>query len=230
MKVGVSPDAPKIRTARRFVSRAAAGLGFPLFVNGKLFDEPVTISHVPGMGNVDPSMGALGSYVAYAPQLPPLGAPADELPGASSASLPPAQPSTTSIILGLVGTAAGAAGIYHGYKRNDSIGWALWWGIMGAAFPIITIPIALAQGFGERKGMTANRSRRSAAKKGARTREAGSTKLWDVVSTRTNSSVGTMVEPGWKSWEQVEDEAREQYGSDVYVASKRKQNRKRRRR
>jgi hypothetical protein len=42
-----------------------------------------------------------------------------------------------------------AASAYHGYRRNESIGWAIWWGLMGGAFPVITPAIALAQGFGK---------------------------------------------------------------------------------
>jgi len=38
---------------------------------------------------------------------------------------------------------------YHGYKRNNSIGWAIGWGILGGMFPIITPVIAVAQGFAE---------------------------------------------------------------------------------
>lgn len=44
-----------------------------------------------------------------------------------------------------------AASVYHGYKRNRSVGWALVWGAAGAFFPIVTPAIALAQGFGKRK-------------------------------------------------------------------------------
>ena len=50
----------------------------------------------------------------------------------------------------IAATASMAAGAYHGYKRNGSVGWALWWGLMGGMFPIITPVIAVAQGFGER--------------------------------------------------------------------------------
>lgn len=46
----------------------------------------------------------------------------------------------------LAGTAAGA---FHGYRRNDSVGWGVWWALMGGLFPIVTVPIAVAQGFGE---------------------------------------------------------------------------------
>jgi hypothetical protein len=43
-----------------------------------------------------------------------------------------------------------AAG-YHGYKRNNSVGWALLWSILGGAAPPITGVIAVAQGFGKKK-------------------------------------------------------------------------------
>lgn len=50
-------------------------------------------------------------------------------------------------MLGLLGTAMGA---YHGYKRHhDSIGWGIGWAFVGGLFPIITLPVSLAQGFGK---------------------------------------------------------------------------------
>ena len=52
----------------------------------------------------------------------------------------------TYALLGTVGMALGA---YHGYRRNQSVGWAVAWGALGAAFPFITVPVALAQGFGK---------------------------------------------------------------------------------
>lgn len=45
----------------------------------------------------------------------------------------------------------GTAAIYHGYKRNESIGWALVWGILGTTFWPIAAPIMAAQGFGQPK-------------------------------------------------------------------------------
>lgn len=60
-------------------------------------------------------------------------------------------PSTGAIVYGALSTASMAASAYHGYKRNQSIGWALWWGFAGAVFPVVTPVIAVAQGFGERK-------------------------------------------------------------------------------
>lgn len=52
-------------------------------------------------------------------------------------------------IIGLVGIASSGLSAYHGYKRNNSIGWAVGWGFLGGLFPIITPAIAFAQGFGE---------------------------------------------------------------------------------
>jgi hypothetical protein len=43
------------------------------------------------------------------------------------------------------------ASAYHGYKRNQSVGWAVIWGVLGGLFPIITPAIALGQGFGVRR-------------------------------------------------------------------------------
>lgn len=54
-------------------------------------------------------------------------------------------------IWGILSTVSMAASAYHGYKRNDSIGWALGWGFLGAMFPVITPTIAIAQGFGKPK-------------------------------------------------------------------------------
>lgn len=47
--------------------------------------------------------------------------------------------------------AGGAIGAYHGYKRNDSIGWAIAWSLLGGLFPIVVIPVAFAQGIGSPK-------------------------------------------------------------------------------
>lgn len=51
----------------------------------------------------------------------------------------------------LLSTAGVAVGAYHGYKRNNSIGWAIGWALLGGAFPFIAIPVAFAQGVGKRK-------------------------------------------------------------------------------
>jgi hypothetical protein len=48
-------------------------------------------------------------------------------------------------IWGVIGTVSMAASAYHGYARNGSIGWGLWWGLMGSLFPVITPTFAVAQ-------------------------------------------------------------------------------------
>ncbi len=54
-------------------------------------------------------------------------------------------------LYGLASIAGAGLGAYHGYKRNNSVGWAIGWAVLGGLFPIITIPVSMAQGFGERK-------------------------------------------------------------------------------
>lgn len=52
----------------------------------------------------------------------------------------------------LVSAAGAGLSSYHGYKRNaasNPIAWALWWGLWGSVLPIITLPIAIAQGYAE---------------------------------------------------------------------------------
>ena len=56
------------------------------------------------------------------------------------------RPSPVWMALAAVSSAASA---YHGYKRNKSVGWALWWGFAGGLAPVITPVIAIAQGFGK---------------------------------------------------------------------------------
>jgi hypothetical protein len=48
-------------------------------------------------------------------------------------------------------TAAALALTYHGYKRTGSIVWALVYGTLGKVLPLAAVPIALAQGFGQKK-------------------------------------------------------------------------------
>lgn len=56
-----------------------------------------------------------------------------------------------SKITGVLSIASAAVSAYHGYKRNDSIPWAVWWFFMGSIFPVFTPVIALAQGYGKPK-------------------------------------------------------------------------------
>lgn len=51
----------------------------------------------------------------------------------------------------LLAMASAGVSAYHGYKRNDSIGWAIGWGFLGGLFPVIVPAIAFGQGLGKRK-------------------------------------------------------------------------------
>lgn len=53
--------------------------------------------------------------------------------------------------LGIATLASAAAGAYHGYKRNDSVGWGVGWFFLAGWFWPIAVPVMFAQGFGERK-------------------------------------------------------------------------------
>jgi hypothetical protein len=65
---------------------------------------------------------------------------------------PAPTPSLRDIVNGpTVSTGAAIALTYHGYKRTGSIVWALVYGIAGKMFPIEAVPIALAQGYGQKK-------------------------------------------------------------------------------
>ncbi len=50
-------------------------------------------------------------------------------------------------------TAGGLACTYHGYKRTGSLAWALLYGLCGHFAPYVTTTVAVAQGFGEKRGM-----------------------------------------------------------------------------
>jgi hypothetical protein len=50
-----------------------------------------------------------------------------------------------------VKTASAIALTFHGYRRTGSIVWALLYGLAGRTVPVAAVPIALAQGFGQRK-------------------------------------------------------------------------------
>ena len=57
--------------------------------------------------------------------------------------------SKKATILGVLALLSASASAYHGYKRNQSVPWALWWFFMGSLFPVVTPVIGLAQGFGK---------------------------------------------------------------------------------
>lgn len=54
-------------------------------------------------------------------------------------------------VAGVATVASAALSSIHGYRRNKSIGWALWWFTMGTVFPVVTPAIAVAQGYARPK-------------------------------------------------------------------------------
>lgn len=64
------------------------------------------------------------------------------LNGTLSGGMAPNLASTNALSL----LSAAASG-YHGYKRNQSIGWGFVWFTLGGMFPIFTPVIAVAQGY-----------------------------------------------------------------------------------
>lgn len=62
----------------------------------------------------------------------------------------PKRSAAGSVIWGVLAAASMGASAYHGVKRNHgSIGYGIWWGLMGSLFPVITPAVAVAQGFGK---------------------------------------------------------------------------------
>lgn len=73
--------------------------------------------------------------------------PAAAAPASEASSWPSGLVATVYGLLSLAGTAAGA---YHGARRNHGSVWsAVVWGFLGGAAPLITVPVAAAQGFGQ---------------------------------------------------------------------------------
>lgn len=58
---------------------------------------------------------------------------------------------------------------YHGYKRNNSWGWAVVWGLFGSWVWPITVPVAFAQGYAKPKKVRRNRRRRTSRRRRRRT-------------------------------------------------------------
>jgi hypothetical protein len=53
---------------------------------------------------------------------------------------------TKNTIWGLLALASAGASGYHGIKRNHgSIGWGVWWFLMGGLFPVFTPIVAIAR-------------------------------------------------------------------------------------
>lgn len=98
-------------------------------------DAPITIAKI-----VDPH----GLVIPAAPKKVTIrdGVDADGKPTTLVAFAP--DPLATTL------AAAGAGlGAFHGYRRTKSIGWTVGWTALGAVFPVVTLAVALAQGFGK---------------------------------------------------------------------------------
>ncbi len=59
--------------------------------------------------------------------------------------------SVGKVVYGAVAVASTAVCVYHGTKRNDSVGWGLGWGLFGFLLGPIAVVAAFAQGLGEKK-------------------------------------------------------------------------------
>ncbi len=112
---------------------------------------------IPNYGRVAPASGPSLPTVAHSLGMSPavtrvFGAAGDPQTDGTLPSTPrlPAMSPEAMAFWEVASTASAAAGAYHGWKRNESVGWAVWWGAMGALFPVITPAIAVAQGFSEK--------------------------------------------------------------------------------
>lgn len=54
-------------------------------------------------------------------------------------------------VWGVLSVASGVMSGFHGYRRNQSVGWGVAWFVLGTILPVITPTIAVAQGYGKRK-------------------------------------------------------------------------------
>jgi len=76
----------------------------------------------------------------------------DQLTGGAITRVPQEGPSLWPLAIpGIIVAASAGVSAYHGYKRNNSTGWAVWWGFMGLMFPVLTPVVAIAQGYGKRE-------------------------------------------------------------------------------
>lgn len=71
---------------------------------------------------------------------------------APSGAVVPFEVSSVSPLWAAASTVSAGLGAYHGYRRNNSVGWALAWAVAGAVAPVVVPAIAVAQGFGKKEG------------------------------------------------------------------------------
>jgi len=80
----------------------------------------------------------------------------------SSSALALSTPAGIAIRVASIGAMGALA--YHGYRRTNSWGWALAWGIGGGLIWPVALAVALAQGFGKSASVSRNRGRRRRAR------------------------------------------------------------------
>ena len=97
-----------------------------------------------GLGSILAISGLGADATAPVPVAPPVPMQAATMPMAPFPVIPEQPPWRKAL-----GMVAGAACAYHGFKRNESAGWAVAWAAFGSGAPFLALPIALAQGFGK---------------------------------------------------------------------------------
>jgi len=83
-------------------------------------------------------------------RLDSLGQAADNITTPDAGSrIAPAMSVQSMQIWQILSVASSGLSAFHGYRRNNSIGWAIGWAILGGMFPVVVPAIAFAQGFGK---------------------------------------------------------------------------------
>lgn len=87
--------------------------------------------------------------VQGAPPAPPAPAPAP-MAAPPPSDAPSGPSSIIAVVYAMLSIGGTAAGAYHGARRNHGSVWsAVVWGFLGGLAPLITVPVAAAQGFGQ---------------------------------------------------------------------------------
>lgn len=125
--------------------------------NGRVAPINAQIPQGPGSVVIDPGPGRTAKLSGISAQIPQGSGSYTYNAGSpyrlgDDAAPAPASSLSDIINSGNVSTAAAVAMTYHGYKRTGSLIWALIYGAAGKWFPLEAVPVAVAQGFGAKKG------------------------------------------------------------------------------
>lgn len=148
MGLGAIPDDQARAIAETFAaeSRSLAWSGFSPQPLAEKFARVLQPYDVESRNKI---LSAFLKLDGYAPLVTHVNAALATSSGASRIDWQSPRVRTGATIWSAVSLASSVASVYHGYKRNQSVGWAIVWGIMGALFPIITPVVAVAQGYGK---------------------------------------------------------------------------------